>query len=324
MIKIIGITIFISICLPAYSFDYFSAIQNKINTGEFEKANRNVDFYLRNKSTSKLDRIKLYQTKGDIAQLSGDIEFALENWQKAARLRTGIYPNKKDYHHAWTYANYSNYYYEKIDRALAKKYADSCVQLIQKLNGNQQKELEIFKIWNILGQSYKQNSDPSHYEKYLATYSRSIEFYKKSETFIAKHGINKHYLGKTLHLLGNAYLDLTYTENANRNFKKAKEYQNTAIHYYDQAIDYWKNLYGNTHFELGKTFFVKGLLYHYLSSSTPILKRDALYNFRLATESYGINLSYNQKLNIQHVPNKVDLLMTLKYYTTCLLACSPY
>lgn len=316
--------LFISQLIFCSLFSHASIEWNKLESlmfrGDFDQCTLTLNRNLQTSSSSKSEQIKIYQVLGDIAKLSGDIEFALENWQKAARLRTSIYPNKKDYHHAWTYANYSNYYYEKIDRTLAKKYADSCAQLIQRLNVNQQKELEIFKIWNILAQSYKQSSDASNYIKHIANYSKIIEFYKKSEIFIIKHGINKHFLGNTLHLMGNAYLDITFTGKNNEDHTKAKAFQNTAIQYYDKAIVIWKKLYGNVHFELGKTFFVKGLLYHYLSSSTPNLKRDALYNFRLATESYGINLSNSQKLSIQHIPNKVDLLMTLKYYTKCLLA----
>ncbi|HNS43292.1 MAG TPA: hypothetical protein PKN22_11085, partial [Taishania sp.] len=239
----------------------FSIIEQKKLEGDFEAARSKVEFYLQQKNTTFNQKVQLFQTNGDLAMLSGDFDFALENWKKAAQLRSKIYPNKKDYHHALTYASFSNYYYEKYDKILSKKYADSCSRLLNGLTLNQQLELEIFKIWNILGQSYKQSASASDYQKFSKIYAKTIDFYKKSVDFIVKNKLNKHYLAKSLHLLGNAYFDWTYAEFEAGNKEKVDFTQKKAIAYYDQAISLWQQLYGNQHYELGRTYFIKALLF---------------------------------------------------------------
>lgn len=297
----------------------FSIIEQKKLEGDFEAAQSKVEFYLQQKNTTLHQKIQLFQTNGDLAMLSGDFDFAFENWKKAAQLRLKIYPNKKDYHHALTYASFSNYYYEKYDKILANKYADSCSRLLNGLTLNQQLEVEVFKIWNILGQSYKQSASASDYQNFSKIYAKTIDFYKKSVDFIVKNKLNKHYLAKSLHLLGNAYFDWTYAEFEAGNKEKVDFTQKKAIAYYDQAISLWRQLYGNHHYELGRTYFIKALLFSSLPIATPQLRQEALLNFRLSMKAYGYENSNKESMNFEKVPNKVDLLMMLKYYTTCLL-----
>jgi hypothetical protein len=117
------------------------------------KYNEGINWINKEKAKKK-NLALLNQYEGDFYKLKGDLEEALIHWKVSNRIRTKFY-KKNDYHLAWNHALMSNYYFEKIETQLAKKYADSCSQLIKKLTYKQQEEIEIFKIWNILAQSNK-------------------------------------------------------------------------------------------------------------------------------------------------------------------------
>lgn len=294
-------------------------IEQLIFKGDFSKANFILDKSLQNQKISSKDKIYIHQTKGDIAKLSGDIDFALVNWQMAAKLRCKIYLNKKDYHHAWTYASLSYYHYEKIHPDLAKAYADSCSSLIQNLSVNQQKEIEIYRIWNILAQSYKQRLMGEKNVDLSGRYKRILSFYQQSLTFITKYNCPKHLLGKTYHLLGNAYLDLAYNLQVQGKSFETQKFHEQSIQYYDKAIEIWKQLYGKRHYELGKTFFITGLSYSYTAKSFPENVIKSIQQFRLSADAYGLSIKDENLDAVKENPNKEDLLMCLKYYTTTLL-----
>ena len=294
-------------------------IEQLIFKGDFSKANLILDKYLQNQKISSKDKIYIYQTKGDISKLSGDIDFALVNWQMAAKLRCKIYLKKKDYHHAWTYASLSYYHYEKIHPDLAKAYADSCSSLIQNLSVNQQKEIEIYRIWNILAQSYKQRFMGEKNVDLSGRYKRILGFYQQSLTFITKYNCPKHFLGKTYHLLGNAYLDLAVNSQVQDKIIETQKFHDKSIQYYDKAIAIWNQLYGNRHYELGKTFFITGLSYSYTAKSFPENVIKSIQQFRLSADAYGLSIKDENLDAVKENPNKEDLLMCLKYYTTTLL-----
>lgn len=294
-------------------------IEQLIFKGDFSKANFILDKSLQNQKISSKDKIYIHQTKGDIAKLSGDIDFALVNWQMAAKLRCKIYLNKKDYHHAWTYASLSYYHYEKIHPDLAKAYADSCSSLIQNLSVNQQKEIEIYRIWNILAQSYKQRLMGEKNVDLSGKYKSILDFYQQSLTFITKYNCPKHFLGKTYHLLGNAYLDLAVNSQVQDKIIETQKFHDKSIQYYDKAIAIWKQLYGNRHYELGKTFFITGLSYSYTAKSFPENVIKSIQQFRLSADAYGLSIKDENLDAVKENPNKEDLLMCLKYYTTTLL-----
>ena len=183
-----------------------STIQQSIVLGYYPKAIHQINTELKKKSNSVEQQIFLYKTKGDIYKSRGDLDECLKYWLISNKLRSKIY-KKGDYHLAWNYALISNYHYEKIEIPLTKLYADSCLELIQNLSIEEQKEIEIFKIWNILGQSIKQSySDLSSAEK-LKSYELIREYYFKSEKFIQENSINQIYLAKTYHLIANSYFD---------------------------------------------------------------------------------------------------------------------
>lgn len=311
------ITFFVG--LNSFAGIEWKKIESFIFQGNFSKANFILNKSLRNPGLNKLDKVKIYQTKGDIDKLRGDIDFALLNWQMAAKLRTKVYPNKKDYHHAWTYASLSNYHYEKIHPDLAKAYADSCSSLIQNLSVNQQKEIEIYRIWNILAQSYKQRLMGEKNVDLSGSYKRILGFYQQSLTFITKYNCPKHFLGKTYHLLGNAYLDIAVNSQVQDKIIETQKFHEQSIQYYDKAIEIWKQLYGKRHYELGKTLFLKGLSYNYTAKSFSDNENLAIQQYRLSTAAYGLSLNDSKSDVIQNNPNKEDLLMCLKYYTTTLL-----
>lgn len=311
------ITFFVG--LNSFAGIEWKKIESFIFQGNFSKANFILNKSLRNPGLNKLDKVKIYQTKGDIDRLRGDIDNAMKYWELAAQIRRKIYPNRKDYRHAWTYASLSNYHYEKIHPELAEKYADSCSALLKSLTISQQKEIQIYRIWNILAQSYKQRLMGEKNVDLSGRYKRILGFYQQSLTFITKYNCPKHFLGKTYHLLGNAYLDLAVQSQVQNKTSSTKDFHNKSIQYYDKAISIWKQLYGNRHYELGKTFFITGLSYSYTAKSFPENVIKSIQQFRLSADAYGLSIKDENLDAVKENPNKEDLLMCLKYYTTTLL-----
>jgi CHAT domain-containing protein len=294
-------------------------IETFIFKGDFSKANFILNKSIRHGSLNLRDKAAVYQTIGDIDKLSGDIDNALKYWKLAAQIRRKIYPNRKSSNHAWTYASLSNYHYEKIHPELAEIYADSCSVLLKNLTVSQQKEIQIYRIWNILAQSYKQAFIGDNNVNLPNKYKRIISFYEQSTDFIIKHNCPKHYLGKTFHLLGNAHLDLAAHSQVQRKTIETQKFHITSIQYFDKAIAIWKELYGDRHYELGKSLFVKALSFSYTAKSFPENVLKSIQQFRLSADAYGVSIK-NVKLEaVNEIPNKEDLLMCLKYYTTTLL-----
>ena len=164
--------------------------------------NEGINWIIKEKAKNK-NLALLNQYEGDFYKLKGDLEEALIHWKESNKVRSKNYGNN-NYHLAWNYALLSNYYFEKIEPQLAKRYADSCTQLIQNLTPKQQAEIEIYKIWNILAQSNKQYIE----HKYngviaLRKYNWIRGFYSKSKTYILENKLPTYYLAKTYHLIGN-------------------------------------------------------------------------------------------------------------------------
>ncbi len=287
----------------SYSQSALENIEIKILNGDLESAEIEIDNLLKKSKSSGKEKIKLFQLKGDLYKAQGDFDEAFLWWQKSNNLRTKFY-SKNDYHLVWNYANLSHFYFEKINIPLSIQYADSCQILLTTLNEKQKLEIEIFKIWNILGQTYK-NRKTTTATDFENKSKRTQNFYLNSLLFIQKHKLNKYYFGRTKHLLGNSHFDKSWfyghviidKEKAIYNFNKA-------IHIYDENIKFWKTNFGENYFEVAKTHQLKGMLYLF-NDNKQIKDRLKLaeQNFKKALIIYRFS------------PNKGDLLMCLKYAT---------
>ncbi|MCB9188043.1 MAG: CHAT domain-containing protein [Flavobacteriales bacterium] len=293
-------------------------IEELVFQGDFISAEVIISSRLRNTTISQKEKVLLYHIKGDMAKIAGDMEGALNNWNKAAKIIDKLYPNKENYHRLWKYAHLSNYHYEKINPKLAKEYADSCSSLLKKLSIEQQKEIEIFKIWNIQGQAYKQQTHKNEQE-YIDKYNQCFSLYNKSIDFQLHHHTPKHYLANTYHLFGNAYLDLSVHYNGLGDKAKTNENKELSRLYHKKATDIWLSEYGNKHYELAKTKFVEGLLFHYLANGNDEYRTIALNYFKESIQAFGLTPNHFSEIHLELIPNKEDLLMCLKYYTTDLL-----
>lgn len=288
--------------------DGLSKVEGYIFLGEFNLAKSKLNNIIESSSSNKT-KAQAFYWLGYVYKQEGDIEQTLVCWEKSNKYRSKAFPH--DYHIAWNYALLSNYHYEKINTALAVQYADSCLQLISRLTLAQQKEIEVYKIWNILGQSYKQSTAGLSFELVEQKYKQVQGFYLKSVNFIRSNHIKKHYLAETYRLLGNSFLDLTSTALASGNSNALVYYQNST-NYYNQSTIIWEQLYGNGHFELAKTLFVHGLLNFYANNQLGFnsLKRSICY-FEQAFKVYNHD--------INNIPNKESCLMTCKYLTLAYL-----
>lgn len=220
--------------------------------------------------------------------------------------RKALY-KKGDYHLAWNYALLSNYYYEKIEPKLAVAYADSCVRLIRGLNKNQQKEIKIFKIWNILGQSYKLGLTGIDKNVRLKKYEGVRSYYLKSLNFIRSENFPTYYEAKTLHLLGNSYLDNIYDfAGENDNYLSINNAKSKAETNYQKADVVWRRNSDNYSHERAKTLYVHALMLSILPNEFfPRALDQSIQLFKESELTFGLNK------DLTSIPNKQDALQCL-------------
>jgi CHAT domain-containing protein len=142
-------------------------------------------------------------------------------------------------------------------------------------------------------------------------YLRSLALQQKSKP-------NTYDLAKTYHKLGNVYHDMTIYCHR-RSFEKdvVLDYYHKSIANYEKALDIQEELHGKDHFERGKTLFVMALLNQLLPNDIIFdAQKKALDYFERSYLAYGYN--QDEALWYEQIPNKVDFLMMLKYYTMSL------
>ena len=278
------------------------------------KYNEGINWLNKEKSKKK-NLALLNQYEGDFYKLKGDLDEALIHWQESNRIRLKQYKNK-DYQLAWNHALMSNYYFEKIEVQLAKKYADSCALLIEHLTPTQEQEIEIFKIWNILAQSnklYFQNN--SNGTEVLRKYKWIRDFYSKSKRFILENNLPKYYLAKTYHLIGNTYHDNIHTYNQIEVGSQQKlEALKNAMIYYALANETWTKHYGLVHHERAKTLYLMGLVNLIFNKKIlPTRLTISSKYFDQAIVAFGIDLNKVDEIRLKRIPNKEDALQCLRF-----------
>ena len=289
-------------------------IQQTIYKGYYSKAINQINKELKKKSNSVKQQIFLYKTKGDIYRSRGDLDETLKYWIKSNKLRSKIY-KKGDYHLAWNYALISSYHYDKIEVPLTKTYADSCLSLIQNLNLEQQKEIEIFKIWNILAQSIKQSySDLSSADK-LKSYELIRDYYFKSGKFIQDNSINEIYLARTYHLIANSYFDNIHEFIKTKDKKGADFYFKNALLYYQKSIAIWEKYRSIPHGKAG-SYYLIGMMYSsFTKEIIPDKHLEASYYFEQSLKAFGIDKKKSNFNYLSSLPIKESVLQCIRYYT---------
>ena len=284
------------------------------------KYNEGIDWI--NKEKSKKQNLALLnQYEGDFYKLKGDLDEALLHWKESNLIRSKQYEGN-DYHLAWNYALLSNYYFEKIETGLAKKYADSCAQLIQHLTSTQEQEIEIFKIWNILAQSNKQHIENNFFGALaLRKYDGIRAIYSKSKQFILDHKLPKYYLAKIYHLIGNSYVDNIHAHlKMNSNRADVVKVFDQAESNYHLALDEWTRTFGVKHHERAKTLYLIGMLHMVFTSENPTNKYHLSSDyFDQAIQAYGIDPDTLNPTALKKIPNKEDALQCLRFKTESLL-----
>lgn len=282
----------------------FLSIENLIFEGDFALAKYKINDLL--KTAKGKEKALLYQLKGDALKLEGDLDEAFKYWKKSNEWRNKTFP-KGNYHLAWNYALLSNYYYEKIEPKLAVRYADSCVSLLINLNNKQQKEIQIFKIWNILGQSYKLGLSGIDKKIRLKKYENIRSYYFKSLKYIRKEKYNPYYEAKTLHLIGNSYVDNIYDFLSEKdNFETITKLKIKAQIYYQKANKVWNRNPNTFRYERAKTLYVNALMLSILPKAFfPNALSESVQLFKEAELAFGLDK------DLSKVPNKQDALQCL-------------
>lgn len=302
--------IFLFLSFFSYSQSNLELIQQKIFDGEIESAIRLVDKSIGNDSKINAQLLKL---KGDAFIASGDVEAALIWWKKSNVIRSKAYL-KDDYHLAWNHALLSSYYYEKMNTSQAIQHADSCMQLISNLSISQQKEIQIYRIWNILAQSYKQSGLQLSFTECKKLYQKVQGLYLQSVDFIQKNEIDERYLADTYHLLGNSYVDLIMQYIEHEPKQGFFNYQLSSS-YYEKAITISKKLYGNQHAKVARTYFVQGLLNKFIDNQLGFDSRKiALDLFEKTLNAYSANLTNGARVDLKKIVNKASFLMACKHF----------
>lgn len=300
-----------------------SRIVQKIYHGEFVSAKQVLDSCIDVNDLTLADQAWLYKQRGDIEKLSGNIDAAYKFWEKGNQFRSRAHP-PGDYHLAWNYACLTNYYYEKINYYYIKPYADTCVSLIQNLNLEQQKEIEIYQIWNILAQSYKCGLTPrDNLSYFLYCYKNVVmNYYQQSLQFIRDNKIDSYWQAKTFHLIANAYLDQMWRgimESSDSSDLHNMKMYRLADEMYKKAESCWIKLYGNHHFELAKTYSIHALLNYAAFFDDVSTEKKGCELSELALDAWLIDLDHPDREILRQIPNKADALFALKYYTGMLV-----
>lgn len=324
--------IYVLICISSLIFQEITAqiedvqhsarLNQLVFSGQLIDAESEIQKLLADTSVSKHLQSELLTLGGFVHKLRGNMERAIYFWKQSNTLRRKLYP-LGDYRLAWNYALLSNYHYEMIETKQAIAYADSCSALIANLTIDQQLELEIYRIWNILAQSYKSEMPVGghfNYEHKREIYQPIIRLYEQSMAFQTEHHTPLHYLAKTYHLFANAHLDLSSNiRNVAGQDELKQHYFNTADRFYAKAIAIWQELYGDVHYEHGKTRFLKAMLHHRVRHDNHPGNFDEIFRYyEEALAAFGLEENPSEE-SLRNVLNKVDLLMCLRLYTMAIL-----
>lgn len=265
------------------------------------------------KKTSHVLKAKQFKDKGDIAIRQGDLDFAYECWKKSNFHRSKVYP-EGDYHLVWNTALSTYYHHLKKNLDQALFYADETSKFIKELTVEQQKEIEIHKIWNILGQAYKRNTFVT-LEELQKLYEKVRPYYLNSIQFISIHKIDNAALAGSYRLLGNSYTDLIPL--AIKNDKEtALDYYNKANNYYDKSISIAKSLKKDENYNLSKNYLVKGLLNTYVNDQLDFNSTQrSIYHYELAVKAFGIDINNPETKDLEPIISKSTFLMLLKHLT---------
>lgn len=287
-----------------------------IQKGQFHDAEKTIKKKLE-LTQHPPELIFLNQSLGDIKKLEGEMDIALDFWRKSNALRLSYY-GKNHPQIAWNYALESNYAYEVWDSPRTLIYADSCTEILNQLNPQQLKAINAHLIFNMLGEAYKQNHSSDTPEQFFKRYSHVKALYLRSIDLQKIAKSDPYHLAKTHHMLGNVYHDMSiYCQNKGLGKEIVLKHYQKAMSSYQKALDIQEGLNGKKHYERGRICFVMSLLNQLLQKdivSNSVEK--ALYYFEESWQSYGYDLQ--NPLWYENIPNKVDFLMMLKYYTISL------
>ena len=188
--------------------------------------------------------------------------------------------------------------------------------MIQHLTLKQEREIEIFKIWNILAQSEKLYfANNLSGTEVLKKYNWIRGFYAKSKSFIVENKLPEYYLAKTYHLIGNSYHDNihAYIEIKAESDKILGARRNAMI-YYSLANETWTNNYGLVHHERAKTLYLMGMV-NLLFNEEILPNRLTISSnyFDQSIKAFGIDLNILDKNSLKRIPNKEDAIQCLRY-----------
>ena len=195
--------------------------------------------------------------------------------------------------------------------------------MIQHLTLKQEREIEIFKIWNILAQSEKLYfANNLSGTEVLKKYNWIRGFYAKSKSFIVENKLPEYYLAKTYHLIGNSYHDNihAYIEIKAESDKILGARRNAMI-YYSLANETWTNNYGLVHHERAKTLYLMGMV-NLLFNEEILPNRLTISSnyFDQAIKAFGIDLNFVDENSLKRIPNKEDAIQCLRYKNVSLFA----
>jgi hypothetical protein len=277
----------------------FEKIAHDIDSGDLAQATFEIQAMWADPNLSFRDSLQLLFLSSDANFILGDMHVAAEENDRAKELmdaQEGI-EDLWYFKHHFRRANLA-YEWQQVEVLTAE--LQTAYSLIESWPLEKVIKERAYLLWVLKAVSPKVayvNLNREKREKICLKLEALIDLFERE-------GVRKHDIARTYHRLANAYADIMMGE------ELSSQEQQKVYSSYDKACDLWKELYGDKHYELARSTYVKGFVKYSTDGAFA-----GLGDFKEGLEAFNIDLN-----DLLYQPNKVEILMCYKYYVQSLIA----
>lgn len=285
-------------------------LSKSIRKGDLQIARELLQEYEPKKEATTSELISYFFLNGEYQHTNGDLEAAFDSWATARKHISHLKESQNGY--LVQYHNYlCTYYYELQNPHTIQIHVDSALQLTVEMNTIELVSSKAYLTWINQALAIKITRKEDMVKSYEENYEDVQQLMIKSINFQLENNCNKHDIARSYHRLANIYTDLFHFKFKLAGGDKSEDYKLLARINYDQAIALWTELYGNVHHERARSLYVKAFMNFFIE-----IDYESIPIYEEAYKAFG--LSNTEKT--EDIPNKLEVLMFLKYYTKTLLS----